>query len=441
MKSFLLIWVGQIFSLTGSAITQFALGIWAWQKTGQATPLAMVGFYFMVPMMIMTPLAGVWVDRWNRKFVMAISDILAGIGTAMILALFALGNLEIWHLYLAAVLSGIGAAFQWPAYSAAISLLVPKQQYTRANGMISLAESATGILAPVLGALLISTIGLGNILIIDLITLVIALFFLLIVKIPNTKPPVPEAGKKPSFWHELGFGFRFILSRKPLLHLQLGFFFSNLIGSIANPLFAPIILAKSNSNAALLGSVQSVAAIGGVLGGLALTAWGGFKRKTATVVLGWSLFGLFTVIFGLARAPVLWMVAQFMFTFTIPFVNGSNQAIWMSKVDPSMQGRVFSIRRMVAQVSVPLALLVSGPLADKVFEPAFKTGGSWLASLFGPLVGSGAGSGMAAIMVIAGLIGLTVGVFGWMDPLIRNAESLLPDHDEMDTPSPGAIIS
>lgn len=432
MKSFLLIWIGQIFSLTGSAITNFGLGIWAWQKTGQATPLAMVSFFFMVPMIVMTPFAGVWVDRWNRKFVMAISDMLAGLGTGIILVLLTLGHLEIWHLYLAAVLNGIGAAFQWPAYSAAISLLVPKHQYTRANGMISLAESATGILAPVLGALLISTIGLANILMIDLVTLGIALTFLLVVKIPGVKRIVEEPGKKQSFWQELGFGFRFILTRKPLLYLQLGFFFSNLIGGVANPLFTPIILSKTNNDTVLLGSIQSVAAIGGVLGGLALTAWGGFKRKTTTVVLGWSVFGVFTALFGLARVPWLWMASLFMFTFVMPFVNGANQAIWMSKVDPSMQGRVFSIRRLVAQVSVPLALLVSGPLADKVFEPAFKTGGNWLANLFSPLVGLGAGSGMAAILFIAGNVGISVGVIGWMNPLIRDAETLLPDHDSVE---------
>jgi hypothetical protein len=298
--------------------------------------------------------------------------------------------------------------------------------------MISLAESATGILAPVLGALLISTIGLVNILMIDLVTLGIALTFLLVVKIPGVKKIVEEPGKKQSFWQELGFGFRFILTRKPLLYLQLGFFFSNLIGGVANPLFTPIILSKTNNDTVLLGSIQSVAAIGGVLGGLALTAWGGFKHKTTTVVLGWSVFGVFTALFGLARVPWLWMASLFMFTFVMPFVNGANQAIWMSKVDPSMQGRVFSIRRLVAQVSVPLALLVSGPLADKVFEPAFKTGGNWLANLFSPLVGLGAGSGMAAILFIAGIVGISVGVIGWMNPLIRDAETLLPDHDSVE---------
>jgi len=430
MRNFLLIWVGQVFSLIGSSITNFALGIWAWEKTGQATPLALTHLFYMLPMMLLSPLAGVWVDRWNRKLVMAISDTLAGIGTLMMLVMLSIGRLELWHLYLAAVLNGIGGAFQWPAYSAAISMMVPKHQYTRANGLISLAESGTSILAPLLGALMISTIGLNRIFIVDLITLAVALLCLLIVKVPNPSKKTVGRDVTASFWQELGFGFRFIFERKPLLYLQLGFFLINLVASIAGPLYVPIILAKSGNNATLLGYVQSISAVGGLLGGLTLTAWGGHKRKSKTVVLGWTVTGVFAMLFGLAKSPFMWIVAQFMEVFSIPILNGANQAIWMAKVDPAVQGRVFSIRRLVAQVSIPLALLISGPLADKVFEPAFKTGDNWLAAVFKPLVGLGPGSGMAAIMLMTGGVGLLVSLAGWMNPLVRNVETLLPDHDE-----------
>jgi len=150
------------------------------------------------------------VDRWNRKLVMAISDTLAGIGTLMMLVMLSIGRLELWHLYLAAVLNGIGGAFQWPAYSAAISMMVPKHQYTRANGLISLAESGTSILAPLLGALMISTIGLNRIFIVDLITLAVALLCLLIVKVPNPSKKTVGRDVTASFWQELVFGFRFI---------------------------------------------------------------------------------------------------------------------------------------------------------------------------------------------------------------------------------------
>ena len=129
MKAFLLVWVGQVFSMVGSAMTSFAMGIWAWEKTGQATPLAMVGFFAMAPLILITPIAGVLVDRWNRKKVMAFSDIGAGLMTLMIFLLMITGKLEIWHLYITSAVGGIFGAFQWPAYSAAISLMVPKKQY------------------------------------------------------------------------------------------------------------------------------------------------------------------------------------------------------------------------------------------------------------------------------------------------------------------------
>lgn len=141
MTAFTIIWVGQLVSLMGSAMVQFAMGIWAWQKTGQATPLAMVGFFAFTPMIIVTPIAGVLVDRWNRKLVMALSDLGAGLATIFMLIFLLSDSMEMWHVYVAVAFAGIFGAFQWPAYSAAISLMIPKKQYGRASGLISLAQT------------------------------------------------------------------------------------------------------------------------------------------------------------------------------------------------------------------------------------------------------------------------------------------------------------
>ena len=184
MTSFVLIWIGQVFSLMGSAMTHFGLGIWAWEKTGQATPLALVGFFGFAPMILITPIAGVLVDRWNRKLVMALSDIATALSSLFILIMLSMGKLEMWHLYATSMFAGIFGAFQWPAYSAAISLMIPKKQYGRASGMISMEETGSGILAPILAATLIGKIGLTGIIIIDLVTLVFGLLMLVIVSIP-----------------------------------------------------------------------------------------------------------------------------------------------------------------------------------------------------------------------------------------------------------------
>ncbi len=211
MKAFLLIWFGQVFSMIGSAMTNFAMGIWAWDKTGQATPLALVGLFSFAPIVIISPIAGVLVDRWNRKWVMFFSDIGAGLMTLTIFFLMITGRLEIWHLYITGAISGMFGAFQWPAYSAAITLMVDKKQYARTSGMISMAESGVGITAPILAGFLIPLIEVKGIIAIDLATLVIALAFLLMVFIPEPERK-PRDRTRGAFFRELVFGFNYLLN-------------------------------------------------------------------------------------------------------------------------------------------------------------------------------------------------------------------------------------
>jgi MFS family permease len=429
MKAFLLVWIGQVFSMIGTAMTTFAMGIWAWEKTGQATPLALVGFFNMAPLIIMTPIAGVLVDRWNRKKVMAFSDIGAGLVTLSIFILMLTGKLEIWHLYITGAVSGIFGAFQWPAYSAAISLMVPKKQYARTSGMIAIAESGVGILAPILAGVLLPVIKVTGIIAIDLITLVIALAFLLMVFIPDHERE-PRDGSRGAFLRELWYGFKYILDRKGLLYIQLAFFFFNFFFAIAFTLLNPMILASTNSNSTILGSVQSTGAIGSLVGALILTAWGGPKKKVFGVLWGWVVAGAGLILMGMGGTLPFWLAAEFLIMLVLPLVNGSNQAIWQSKVAPNVQGRVFSVRRLIAQVTGPLSMALAGPLADKVFEPAFTDGTGWLARLLSPIVGSGPGVGMSVIIAISGILALGVGLGAFQNGRILHLEKQIPDHDE-----------
>ncbi len=148
MTGFTVVWVGQMISMLGTGMTRFALTIWAWQLTGSATALALVGFFSFGPIVLFSPIAGALVDRWNRKLVMMLSDLAAGMSTVAIFVLYATGHLEIWHLYVAGAFAGTFESFQWPAYSAAITTMVDKKHYARASGMLSLAESISGIAAP-----------------------------------------------------------------------------------------------------------------------------------------------------------------------------------------------------------------------------------------------------------------------------------------------------
>lgn len=431
MKAFTLLWFGQLISLIGSAMTGFALTIWAWEFTGSATALSLVAFFNFAPTVLFSPIAGALVDRWNRKWVMALSDLAAGLTTVAILILYSLGQLQIWHLYVTGAIAGLFQAFQWPAYSAAISLMIPREQYARASGMMSLAEWGSGVFSPVLAGMLIGLLGsqqgVVTIMMIDAATFVLALLALVIIHVPA--PPRTREGKEGagSLWQESLYGFRYILKRRGLLGMQLIFFFNNLMASISGILVSPMILARTASNAALLGAVQSAGAVGGIAGSGLVTAWGGPKNKVRGVIFGWIGTGLLGyLLIGIGRALPLWIVGSFFNSFFGPIVNASNQAIWQSKVAPDVQGRVFSVRRMIAQITAPLGLLIAGPLADNLFEPAMRTGG--LGALFGGVFGRTAGAGMGLMLALCALTILVISLAAYSTTTIRSVESDLPDH-------------
>jgi len=429
MKAFVVIWVGQVISLLGSAMTGFALTIWAYQETGQATALALMVFFSFTPGVVLSPVAGALVDRWNRRLVMMLSDLGAGLSTIAVFLLYASGHLEVWHLYITGFFAGVFQAFQFPAYSAAVTMMLPKEQYARASGMLSLAGSASGVLAPVAAGALLGVIGIGGIMAIDIFTFVFAIGALLVVHIPQPERSTAGGEGEGSLWQESLYGFRYIFRRRSLLHLQLVFFAINFIAAFAIVLSPALILARTGNDELILGSVQSIGAIGGVAGGLLLSAWGGPRRRIHGVLLGMLGASLLSQLpMGLGRSVLVWGSASFVLNLLIPVLNGSNQAIWQAKVAPDVQGRVFATRRLIAQITFPLATLLVGPAADHVFEPALMLGGA-LAEELGWLVGTGPGAGMGLLFVITGILGAGVALGGYLVPSVRQVESLLPDHD------------
>jgi DHA3 family macrolide efflux protein-like MFS transporter len=428
MRAFGIIWFGQVISLLGSAMTAFAVTIWVYEGTEKATALALTGFFFVTPLLLLSPIAGALVDRYNRRLMMMISDLASGATTVVLLTLHATGYLEVWHLFVLNAINGAFQAFQWPAFSAAISLMVPKEQYGRANGMMELAGSASQIVAPVLAGALIGPIGLTGILMIDIFTFVFAVVTLLFVHIPQ--PETSPAGQEGqgTLLTESIYGFRYILRRPSLLGLQLIFMIGNFFSGIAFAVYAAMILARTGNDEVVFGTVQSVGAIGAVAGGAAMAAWGGPKQLVHGVLGGWILSGLFLSMAGVAQSLPAWAVAGFLGMFLVPIINGSNQAIWQAKVAPDVQGRVFSTRRLIAWFVSPIATLIAGPLVDLGLEPSMAEGGA-AADAWGWLVGIGDGAGMGLLFVIGGLLSSLVGLIGYTVPAVRDAENILPDHD------------
>ncbi len=431
MQGLTIVLLGQAISILASSMTGFALSIWVFQRTSSATSLGIMQTAFTLPYLLIIPLAGVMVDRYNRKLMMMVSDLAAGLGTVAILILSATGHLEVWHFYLVNVIIGLGNAFQWPAYSAAITTMVPKEQYGRANGMVSFIQAGPGVVAPLMAGALLPVIGLNGILLIDVVTFLFAIGAVMIVHVPPPTQTVDGQEGKGSFWREATFGFKYIFKRPSLFGYVLLLFTANTFLGFPNSVHVPMILLRTNNSSLILGAAETAGAISWTLGSVLMSVWGGPKRRMHGALLGWIGYCIFgNIIFGLGTSLNVWIPAIIIAGFGSNIGIATSQAILQSKVAPDVQGRVFSARRMLTWFPDTFTPIIGGLLADKIMEPAMRSQG-WFAQVFGWMVGTGPGSGMALIMIIFGGLTILTMSAGYLFPKIRNLEDLLPDHDQL----------
>lgn len=426
LKAFTLIWIGQVVSLLGSGLTTFALGLWVLRGTESITQYTIIAVLAGLPGLLLAPFAGALVDRWDRKTVLILSDLGAGIITLVIGLLFWSNNLQIWHIYIAGLANAILASFQWPAFIAAITMIVPRSQFGRVNGMLQFGQAGTTIAAPALSGFLMVFVELWGVLIIDFCTFLFAVTMLAFAKIPN--PPRSKEGERHrgSLFKEAMSGWVFIKERPGLLYLLIYFAATNLVTSLCGIAIVPMVMRFTEYSTASAGTLWSMVGIGTLLGGMYMTATGGPKKKI-NGVLGMGLFYGFFIVLAAATTN-LWVVAIaiLLWHVAIPITNACSTAIWQAKTPADMQGRVFSMRRLLAQFTVPLGDFSAGPLADYVFEPAMRQGGA-LAGTFGPLIGTGPGRGIAMMMITFALLPLLISLVAFGNKHVMNIEEDVAD--------------
>lgn len=432
MLGLTIVLAGQAISILASSMTGFSLGIWVFQQTSSATSLGIMTSAFTLPYLLIIPLAGVMVDRYNRKLMMMVSDLAAGLGSLAILILLLTNNLQVWHFYLINVLIGMGNAFQWPAYSAAITTMVPKEQYGRANGMMSFVQAGPGVVAPLLAGALLPVIGLKGILLIDIATFILAIGMLMLVQVPQPVQTVEGLEGKGNLLKEAAFGFKYIFKRPSLLGFVLMLFFANLFLGFPNSVHVPLILSRTGNSSLTLGAVETAGAIAWTLGSVIMSAWGGPKRRIHGVLLGWIVYCLAgNIAFGLGRSLGVWIPSILVAGIGSSIGIATSQAMLQTKVAPDVQGRVFSARRLLTWFPDTFTPILGGIFADYAMEP-YMQNGSWVSKLFGWMTGTGPGSGMAVMMVIFGVLTILALLSGYIFPQIRNLEDILPDHDQLE---------
>ena len=394
---FFTIWTGQAFSLVGSALVQFALIWWLTRKTGSATILATVSLVALLPQIVLGPFVGALVDRWNRRMIMIVADTSIAVVTAGLMVLFMTGRIEVWHIYIAALIRSLGGAFHYPAMTSSTSLMVPNKHLARVAGANQLLQGLVTIFAPPLGAMLISIFPTQSVLAIDIGTAVLAVLPLLFLSIPQ---PPRQAGQangtvaKTTYWQDLRAGLGYVARWPGLLGLILLAMVLNFLLSPASSLLPLLILQEFKGGAQELAWVESAFGVGIILAGIILSAWGGFKRRIITSLIGIIGIGVGIILTGLAPAEMFWLLlaGNFIGGFMQVFANGPLHAIFQSAILPDMQGRVFSLIGAGATAMMPLSLLVAGPISDWLgVRVWFVFGGSvcilmTLAALFIPAI-------------------------------------------------------
>jgi MFS family permease len=425
---FLLIWAGQSVSVVGTSMTNFALVIWIWSRTGQAMPIALMELCSYGAVVALGPIAGVVCDRWGRGRTLIASNAGAAVVIAALWLLLGSGNLTEQAVYVSMVALGSCLAFQYPALMASVTSLVAQRHYMRASGMLSLTISVAGIVGPAAAAVLLGTADLPAVFAADLVSYGICVLTVALVRMPAA-PTEPASGKS-GVRQDLGYGFRYVAARPGLLALQAAFFLSYFAGMFG-VLLAPMVLARAHDGTATLAAVLGAAGLGGIAGGVVTTVWGGRRSHLPVILLGFVATGLLGQLpLGLSASPIVWIAASFSSAFLFPLIQGANQAIWQTSVPVAVQGRVFAARRVMTESAGPIVLLVAGPLADRVFEPGMGEPG-WLRSGFGWLVGTEPGAGMGVIFVLTGLLSVLVGVLGFTVPWLRRLDADISTYSEV----------
>lgn len=409
-------WAGQFVSLVGSGMTTFALGLWVFQTRGAVTDYALLGACAIAPRVLLAPVVARVVDSVPRRRVMLATQAGGAATTLALLALLLGGSLQIWHVYLAGAALGTAAAFEWPAWSAATTLLVAEAQLTRAAGLVAMAQGVADVIAPMAGGALLVTIGVTPILALDAASFLVAVIALARVRFPE---PKQTAMTRPP---RLVEGWRWLRARPSLMALLAFVAGVNFLWGLVGALAAPLILSFATPGE--LGVVFSIAGLGVIAGSVSMTVWGGPRRKLAGI-LGAELCSGFAFI-GIGVRPNLILVACGVFVahVTLPVIGACGQAIWQAAVPAELQGRVFAICQAIERAALPVAYVLAGPLLYGIFKPALAPGGP--ASGVNGLLGARDAGAIAVMFVLMGLLQIAVAlaaIAAWQSRHIRGRQA------------------
>ena len=404
VNNYLIFWFGQAVSQLGSSMSSFALTIWVFKQTGSAMSVSLLSFCSYLPYVLVSLLAGGFVDKHSKKSILIFSDTIAAIGSISIFFGIQINMLSIWHIYFINIIIGFMNAFQSPTASIVTGVLVPQGQYEKASGLNSFSSNLVPVAAPVLAGMFMALAGLKLVLLIDFLSFLFAVGTVLLVVIKEPASQEETTGLDKPF-QGLKDGWKFLRQNKGILYIMFSMAFINFFSRLTyENILSPMILSRSGGNSTIYGIVSGVLGIGGIIGGVWVTAG---RRKNPLKMIYFSaaisfLFG--DLLMGVGRNLWVWCIAGLAASVPIPFVMAGQSLILYQIVPAKMQGRIFAIRNAVQYSTIPVGILLGGYLADYVFEP-FMASNYTISAILQRIVGNGSGSGMAVMFLCTGILG------------------------------------
>lgn len=414
-RSFMLIWGAQMVARIGNGLTAFGLGVYVYQQSGLSTSVALVTLAAFLPSLVLAPLGGVLADRFDRRLLMILGDSFSAIGLLALIIAFHTGVASIPVICLCVAFSSIFSSVMDPAYRATVTDLLTPEQYARAGGMVQLASASQYLLSPAIAGFLMVTFGITTVLIIDIATMVVTTSCMLLVW-RTTKTARPKV--KNTFWADFREGLAFLRHTPGITVLMLLITLVTFCMGFLQTLLTPMVLDLADEST--LGVVRSGAAIGMVVASLVI---GIFNMKNAYltyIARCLAVGGILVFLMGTTTSVIAIGILAFVFFTTLPPLNTSIEVIARSSIPNETQGKVWGLMGLISQLGYVVAYAVSGPLADKIFNPMLRPGGAWADSL-GQLIGVGESRGIGLLFM---LVGVCLALMAVIIPHVRSVCAL-----------------
>lgn len=397
MKKFLMIWSGELISSIGSGMTAFALSVYVYQTTGSVTYVSLITLLAYLPTVLLSPLGGVLADRYDRRLLMIIGDLFSGLGLAYVLWNIQTGSDSMLPICIGVTFNAVFVALLEPSFRATITELLTEEEYARASGMVQIAGNAKFLISPALAGILIAVADIRLILLIDIGTFLITVTTVAIVRKSVGKAVKTE---RQSIGREMRLGFAEINKSKGIRILIILMSFVCFFVGILQTLTSPMVLAVSNAET--VGIMESLCAVGMLLGSVFIGILGIKKNFSTVLCVAGILSGIFIALTGVNKSIFVTGAGIFLFFLALPFMNTSADVLIRKNIPNELQGRVWGIISLLSQTGTVLAYALSGVLADYVFEPLLSDNGV-LSDSIGALIGTGTGRGIGFMLILSGI--------------------------------------